>query len=147
MTHEVRCVDVAERPTAVVAATTTWDAFPSVWPGLLDEVWACLRAGGVTSGCRNVMVYLDDRPRIEVGVELGMPYPLVGRVTSSVLPAGRAAMTTHHGAYAGLVDAHRAIADWCAARGEEPVGTRWEIYGPHDDDVSQVWTEVYYSLK
>src|SRR5205814_986069 len=32
-------------PTAVVTAATAWDAFPSLWPQLLDEVWAFPPAG------------------------------------------------------------------------------------------------------
>ncbi|HEY2278369.1 MAG TPA: hypothetical protein VGI00_08425 [Streptosporangiaceae bacterium] len=26
-------------------------------------------------------------------------------------------------------------------------GARWEIYGPHDDDPAQQWTEVYWLLR
>ena len=48
--YEVTVTDVAARPTAVVAAATTWQEFPSLWGKLLDEVWACLRAGGITGG-------------------------------------------------------------------------------------------------
>jgi hypothetical protein len=55
---------------------------------MLDEVWACLRAADIHRGCRNVMLYLDDTPRVEVGVELTQPCPLTGRVVSSSLPAG-----------------------------------------------------------
>jgi effector-binding domain-containing protein len=146
VTYEVRQIDVVERATAVVGACTSWGRFPTVWPELLDEVWTCLRAGGITSGCRNVMLYLDNVPNVEVGVQLDEPCPLAGRVRASVLPAGRVATTTHRGSYAGLGKAHRAILDWCATSGESPTRTRWEIYGPHDDDVAQVWTEIYYLL-
>jgi hypothetical protein len=48
MNYQVTVTDVAARPTAVVAATTTWPEFPALWKELLDEVWACLRAGGIT---------------------------------------------------------------------------------------------------
>ncbi len=44
MGHEVTVADVEARPTAVVAATTTWREFPALWKELLDDVWACLRA-------------------------------------------------------------------------------------------------------
>jgi hypothetical protein len=50
MSYQVTLADAAARPTAVVAATTTWQEFPALWMGLLDEVWACLRAGGVLRG-------------------------------------------------------------------------------------------------
>jgi effector-binding domain-containing protein len=147
MGYEVTRLDAVARPTAVVAATTTWPEFPALWSTLLDEVWACLRAGGIERGCRNVMLYLDDVPRVEVGVELLQPCPLTGRVVASDLPAGPVAMTVHRGPYGGLASAHQAVSDWCAANGRRPAGPRWEVYGPHHDDPAEVWTEVYWLLR
>ncbi len=146
MSHEVIVTRVAARPTAVVKATTTWREFPRLWTVLLDEVWSCLRAGGITHGCRNVMLYRDDVPHVEVGVELLQPCPLTGRVVASSLPEGQVAMTVHRGAYAGLGEAHEAVIDWCAAHGLRRAGPRWEVYGPHSDDPAEVWTEVYWLL-
>jgi effector-binding domain-containing protein len=134
MSYQVRVTDVAARRTAVVAATTTWQEFPALWKELLDEVWACLRAGGVYGGCRNVMLYRDDVPHVEVGVELRQPCPLTGRVVASALPAGQTAMTIHRGPFTALASAHRDVLDWCAEQGRRPVGPRWEVYGPHHDD-------------
>src|SRR3982751_1842884 len=98
MDYQISLADAAARPTAVVAATTTWPEFPSLWSVLLDEVWACLRAGGVERGCRNVMLYRDNPPHVdvEVGVELSEPCPLTGRVMASTLPAGPVATTVHY---------------------------------------------------
>jgi effector-binding domain-containing protein len=146
MSYQVTVTDAGARPTAVVAAATTWPEFPALWKPLLDEVWACLRAGGITRGCRNIMLYLDDVPHVEVGVLLDQPCPLTGPVVASSLPAGRAAMTVHRGPYAGLGAAHQAVQDWCAAQRRPAAGPRWEIYGPHDDDPAKVWTEVHYLL-
>jgi effector-binding domain-containing protein len=146
MSYEVTMKAVEARPTAVVPATTTWQAFPKLWLELSNEVWACLRAGGITRGCRNIMLYWDDVPHVEVGVELLVPCPLSGRVIASSLPAGQVAMTTHWGAYSQLGEAHQAVMDWCAAQGKPKTGTRWEVYGPHNDDPAKVWTEVYYLL-
>lgn len=147
MTYEVRVIDAPNRPTAVVAATTSWPEFGALWKELLDEVWACLRGNGIERGCRNIMLYRDDVPNVEVGVELTRPCPLTGRVVASALPSGPAAMTVHYGQYAGLGDAHTAVLDWCAANGQRPTGARWEIYGPHHDDPARVWTEVYWLLR
>ena len=143
MGYEVTAADVVARSTVVVAATTTWREFPALWKELLDEVWACVRAGGINGGCRNVMLYRDDVPRVEVGVELSRPCPLTGRVVASTLPAGQVAMTVHRGGYAGLALAHRAVSDWCAAHGRRLAGPRWEVYGPHHDDPAELRTEVY----
>ncbi|GAB3830578.1 GyrI-like domain-containing protein [Dactylosporangium cerinum] len=147
MSYEVTVDEAVARPTAVVAATTTWREFPAVWPGLLDEVWDCLRAAGIDRGCRNVMLYLDDVPNVEVGVALDQPCPLTGRVTASALPAGPVATTVYRGPYAGLGAAHQAVADWCAGHGWPPAGPRWEVYGPHHDDPAEVWTEVHWLLR
>jgi effector-binding domain-containing protein len=92
------------------------------------------------------MLYKDDVPHVEIGVELRQPCRLTGRVTASELPAGPAAMTVHRGSYADLGLAHRAVTDWCAAYGKELAGPRWEVYGPHHDDPAEVWAEVYYLL-
>jgi effector-binding domain-containing protein len=146
MRYQVTAAEVIARPTAVVSATTTWQQFPTLWRSLLDEVWDCLHASGIFSGCRNIMLYWNDLPHVEVGVELTVPCSLTGRVTASALPAGQVAMTTHYGSYMELGEAHQAVRDWCAAEGKPTTGPRWEVYGPHNDDPAKVWTEVYYLL-
>ena len=138
--HPVTLTDVPARPTAVVAAATSWPEYPSLWKTLLDEVWACLRANGITRGCRNIMRYLDDQPNVEVGVELLQPCPLTGRVVASELPAGRVAMTTHWGSYAELGAAHDAVVAYCAARGLRRTGQRWEVYRSDERRVGAEWT-------
>jgi effector-binding domain-containing protein len=142
---------MVERPTAVIAATTTWEAFPSLWPRLLDEVWKAVRSvEGVTPG-RNIMLYKDDAPSVEIGVEVAEPFVAAGgRVVGSALPGGRVASTFHEGPPESLArdvgGAHKAVADWCLDRGLRPTGTRWEVYGHwHDDSVEQE-VEVFYLL-
>ena len=92
------------------------------------------------------MLYLDGAPTVEVGVLLGQPCPLTGRVVASALPAGTAAMTVHHGPFDGVGAAHQAVRDWSAAHGHTLSTVRWEIYGPNDDDPAKQWTEVYWLL-
>ena len=145
-TADVRVLDVAARPTAVVPATTSWPELPALWPVLLGEVWTCLRAEGITSGCPNVMLYLDDTPRVEVGAELTRPCPLTGRVVGSTLPSGRVARAVHQGPYAALADTHDTVLVWCEARGLRVAGPRWEVYGPHRDDPARLTTEVSWLL-
>jgi effector-binding domain-containing protein len=144
--HVVELITVESRPTAVVEARTTWQEFPVLWKGMLDEVWACLNAAGISRGCRNVMLYKDDVPNVEVGVELGESCRLGGRVVASRLPAGPVATTVHRGGYEGLRLAHRAVVLWCAAQGLRLAGPRWEIYGPHRDDPAELETAVYHLL-
>jgi hypothetical protein len=102
MDYETSLADVASRRTAVVAAATTWQEFPRLWGQLLGEVWDCLHAGGIYRGCRNIMLYRDSVPNVEVGVLLDQRCPLTGRVVASALPAGTAAMTVHRGHFGGV---------------------------------------------
>jgi effector-binding domain-containing protein len=150
MAHAVRIVTTPGTPTAVVAETTTWTDFPQVWPALLDEVWTFLRASDLTTG-RNVMLYTDDRPHVEVGAEVGGSFTGNGRVVPSSLPAGRAATAVVCGAPSaeGLADGHAAVREWCAANGHELTGVRWEVYGHwrEDQDPARFETELYWLLE
>jgi effector-binding domain-containing protein len=130
-------------PTAVVPAVTTWAEFPRVWKGLLDQVWAALHAAGITRGCPNVMLYLDDVPHVEIGVRYDGP-PLAVPVVPSALPGGRVAATVHRGPYSELGAAHDAVKRWCARQGLAISGPRWEVYGPHHDDPARLEVEVCY---
>jgi hypothetical protein len=44
--------------------------------------------GGIYRGCRNIMLYLDSVPNVEIGVPLDQPCLLIGRVVASALPPG-----------------------------------------------------------
>ena len=66
------------------------------------------------------MLYLDNVPNVEVGVQVDGPFVASGRVTPSQLPAGSVATTVHRGAYDGLGAAHEAV----RAFGAPPTGTR-----------------------
>jgi effector-binding domain-containing protein len=147
MGYAVAEVAAPERPTAVIAEATTWEAFPTLWGTLLDEVWAAVRSADQIAPGRNVMLYKDDVPNVEIGVEVAEPFLDMGRVVSSTLPAGRAAMTTHHGSYADLGAAHHAIIEWCDRHGLQRVGTRWEIYGHWIEGSAEQDVEVYYLLR
>jgi effector-binding domain-containing protein len=150
VTREVRLVRTAATPTAVVAEATTWEAFPSRWPVLLDEVWAFVRRSGLDAG-RNVMLYRDDVPHVEVGVEARSPVAGDGRVVPSSLPSGLAAKAVALGppSREGIAEAHEAAVAWCRANGHEPDGTRWEIYDHwrEERDPAEFETEVYWLVR
>lgn len=147
MRYIVREVDAPGQPTAVVVEATTWDAFPTLWPHLLDTVWAAVRSKEEITPNRNVMLYKDDVPNVEIGVEVTEPIPQIGRVVPSSLPAGRAAATTHHGSYDDLASAHRAIIEWCDRQGLQRAGPRWEVYGHWREGSADQEVEVYYLLR
>ena len=146
----MRIVATAETPTAVVAETTTWEEFPQVWRALLSEVWTFLRDSDLTTG-RNVMLYKDDLPNVEVGAEVSGSFTGGGRVVPSSLPGGRAAAAVARGEPSadGLAKVHATVRDWCAANGHALTGVRWEIYGHwlEDQDPALFETEVYWLLE
>ena len=146
MEHRIIISTVAARPTAVIAAETTWPEYPQVWRRLLDAVHANIVWGGTGHKGRNVMLYLDDVPHVEVGVEIDQPVEIGGPIIRSALPAGNVAMTVHQGSYDGLGRAHEAVIKWCSSQGLHRTGPRWEVYGHHHDDPAQVITEIYYLL-
>jgi effector-binding domain-containing protein len=79
-------------------------------------------------------------------VLVGRSFSPEGRVISSRLPGGKAAMTIHRGDYAALGRAHEAVIRFAEERELELAGPRWEIYGHVHSDTSELETEVYYLL-
>jgi effector-binding domain-containing protein len=141
-------------PTAVVAETTTWDSFPAVWPRLLDEVYAFVRrcdelasGNGDAEHWKNVMLYKDDQPSVEVGVLAPAPFTPDGRVIASHLPAGKVVVAVHHGEYAALGRTHSAVRHFAAANELALSRIRWEVYGHWREDPRERETEVYYLLR
>ena len=144
----VKVVQSEPRPTAAIAATTTWSEFPSVWGQLLGEVWTFLRAHDhlLIGDGSSVILYRDGTPSVEVGVVVAGPFEPSGRIVPSKLPGGLAAHAVHRGPYASLGSTHDAVVAWCTSNDRAKTGQRWEIYGDHHDDPSQLTTDVYWEL-
>jgi len=138
----VRFVEVDARPTAVVAQTTTWTEFPSLWGQLLAEVYGFVRGrtdlatGSGDELWQNVMLYKDQTPDVEVGVLVSESFEPEARVIPSELPGGEVATATHRGDYARLGVTHDAVRDYATAAGRELAGPCWEIYGHGRSDPS-----------
>jgi effector-binding domain-containing protein len=135
MTVVVTVESVAPVPTAVVAAATTWAEFPALWGQMLDKVWRFLRGDapeGLYRQGHNVMLYQDDVPNVEVGVQVTGPFEPAGDVIASVLPGGLVATATHVGPVAGIGGTHRAVREWSEANGHRVAGPHWEVYGDPD---------------
>jgi len=142
---DVALKPVAPTPTAVVKAATTWAEFPALWRPMLDEVWRFLRGsapGGLWTHGHNVMLYQDDVPNVEVGVQVSRSFEPCGAVVPSALPGGLAAIATHAGPIARIGETHDAVRDWMAANGHRPAGPRWEIYGDPDPSTGSFAVEV-----
>lgn len=132
MTVDVVVQAVESSPTAVVMAATTWAEFPKLWGSMLDEVWSFLRGAappGLYEHGHNVMLYRDDVPNVEVGVQVSRSFEPVGRVVASSLPDGPVATATHTGPVTDIGVTHDAVRSWCSENGYRLAGPRWEIYG------------------
>lgn len=150
MAYDVTIERTTECPTAVVKANTTWREFPRLWPTLLDEVWAFLRATpGLRTEGHNVMLYRHEVPGVEVAVEVGVQvtgsFEAAGRVVPSVLPSAQAA-TTQAATAAEIGAAHAAVRAWCAAQRRAVTGISWEIYGDPDPQTGDFAVAVYWEL-
>jgi effector-binding domain-containing protein len=150
MPVEVTVRTVDPTPTAVVAAATTWAEFPKVWGPMLDKVWSFLRGDapeGLYAHGHNIMLYKDDVPNVEVGVQVSGSFDPAGPVAASALPGGLAATATHTGPIAGIGDTHQAVREWSKANGYRLAGPYWEIYGDPDPSTGNFDVEVFWSLR
>ena len=146
---EVTIKTVQPTQTAVVAATTTWADFPTKWRPMLDRVWSFLRRDapeGLYKRGHNVMLYKDDLPNVEVGVQVSGAFDPAGDVVASTLPGGLVATATHVGPIVTIGDTHRAVREWSKANGYLLAGPRWEVYGDPDPSTGAVDVEVYWLL-
>ena len=149
MAVEVSVKTVGPTPTAVVMAATTWTDFPAMWGPMLDKVWSFLRGGapeGLYQHGHNIMLYKDDVPNVEVGVQVSRSFDPAGQVVASALPGGLVATATHTGPIAEIGDTHQAVREWSTANGYQLAGPRWEIYGDPDPSSGHFDVHVFWSL-
>ncbi len=147
-------VDVAPRPTAVIADTVAWEDFPNLWGPMLGEVYAFVRQcpefaaaleGTPGPHWTNVMLYRDTAPNVEVGVLAPSAFAPQGRVVASELPGGRAVTATHPADPRTIGEAHDAVREYARAHDLTRTGVVWEVYG-HPDDNGGVDTQVFHLI-
>ncbi len=149
MAVEVIVKTVEPMPTAVVVAAATWAEFPMMWGPMLDKVWSFLRGNapeGLYKQGHNIMLYKDDVPDVEVGVQVGGSFDPAGQVVASALPGGLVATATHTGPIAKIGDTHQAVHEWSKANGYRVAGPRWEIYGDPDRSTGVFDVDVFWLL-
>lgn len=144
MAYQVEIVEIPSTILAVVRQQTTWQALGNTIMASLNTVYDFLKTSAVPQQGHNVVVYLDDVPTIEVGVQVAAVFQSTGTVYCSTTPAGLAATTTHFGSYQQLPEAHTAIHGWGQEHGRALVRPCWEVYGDWRDDPTKVQTTVYY---
>jgi len=82
---------------------------------MLDEVWRFLRgdsADGLHKQGHNIMLYKDDVPNVEVGVQVSGSFESVGRVVASALPDGLVATAIHIRPITEIGATHDAVCAW-----------------------------------
>jgi effector-binding domain-containing protein len=149
MAGDVTVKVVEPTPTAVVMAATTWAEFPNMWGPMLTEVWGFLRgdaSGGLHKQGHNIMLYKDDVPNVEVGVQVSGSFDPVGDVVASSLPGGLVATATHTGPIGKIGDTHLAVREWSEANGYQLAGPFWEIYGDPDSATGHFDVDVFWLL-
>jgi effector-binding domain-containing protein len=149
MTVTVTVQTVEQTPTAVVAAVTTWAEFPNIWGPMLNAVWSFLRGDappGLYEHGHNIMLYKDDVPSVEVGVQVSGSFAPAGQVVASALPGGLVAVAPHTGPIGEIGDTHRAVREWGTAQGYRLAGPHWEVYGDPDPSTGHFDVDVFWLL-
>ena len=157
MSYEVRVLQVAPGPLAVVRGVANLNNLSSRIRALFDQVYGLLAKGAVRQDGQNVIVYLDVPGKnllaspegcpIEVGVQVAAPFTNGAGLMSSATPGGMAVTAVHMGPYDQIKMAHHAIHQWSADHHYTLAGPNWEIYGDWNDQPDQLRTDVFYLLK
>jgi effector-binding domain-containing protein len=116
---------------------------------MLTDVWSFLRANppeGLYKDGHNIMLYKDDVPNVEVGVQVSGSFAPAGRVVASTLPGGLVATATHTGPIGEIGDTHDAVRGWSEAHGYRLAGPCWEIYGDPDPSTGHFDVAVFWLL-
>ena len=115
---------------------------------MLDEVWRFLAdaPSDLRKDGHNIMLYADDAPSVEVGVQVSGTFDPRGHVVPSALPGGLVATATHTGAIDHINDTHDSVVTWCRKQGYPLTRVRWEIYGDPDPATGQFDVDVFWLL-
>jgi effector-binding domain-containing protein len=118
-----RLEERAERSYVAIRREVTRAELGTVLPPLGDDVFAWLKARGLSPGGAPLFRYLtidmegEGRFLVDVGVPVASAVAGDDQVTADVLPAGRYAVLVNTGPYDDLVGAHGALHAWMAENG------------------------------
>lgn len=129
-TYDISEVRLTRQPTAVMRGEMPASEVPSWLANCYRTVHDYLRSVGMDPAGPPFarFTFLGE----DMVVEAGFPCPREidgdGGVEPSVLPEGRAAVTSHFGRYEDLEVAYLAMQSWLRARGYSEAGPHWEVY-------------------
>ena len=126
----IEVTEHAEEPTAVVCGHAAGAELPGFLGAAFGEVMQQLTAQHVAPAGPPFARYrpTEDGFDVEAGFPASRPVAPAGRVEPSTLPAGAVATSMYQGAYSGVAEAYRAIAEWLPAHGYAVTGAPWESY-------------------
>jgi effector-binding domain-containing protein len=145
MVTEPKFVDRNEQPYVGIRTRVNLTEMGSgVIPQLFKEVFGWLGTHGIPpSGApfvRYHVINMTDKLDIEMGIPIAKAVPGDGRVTASVVPAGRYATLTYTGHYDGLYEANRVLIDWAKEN-----GIAWDRWDDENGDAFRSRIEIYYN--
>lgn len=136
---------------SVTGVIQSYETSEPVFDRLFDEVYEYVHRQGVRAGC-GIALYLQSE--LEQGVEVEALAPIYGRLKSDQrvrvyeLPGEQVASVVHHGPFATIVEAYRAILGWIEASGYTITGPTRELYLQYQrgGDQNQYVTEVQFPV-
>ncbi len=141
------------QPVLTIKASTTPAEVSSTLAEILPKVWGYLEKSELEMVGPPFTRYHhigEDRIELEGGIPVNRSLHNGEALNTEMLPAGDAVTTIHWGDYAGLGEAHAAIAKYLAENGKTVAGAPWEIYWTDPGQVPdpKEWkTEIVYPVK
>jgi effector-binding domain-containing protein len=151
-TYQIDKVDLDEQITEVVRDKIGPEDIPEWIGGVYSEVMGHMAQNGVQPIGPPFAMYLlmNGAFEVEAGFPVATALPAAGRMETSRLPGGPAAMTTHLGPYETLPEAYQALEKWVDGHGYEKKGPFWETYftDPNEEpDVTKWRTQVVMPIR
>lgn len=148
--------DLRRVPTVAVRFTAPIVELPQRVPAALQEVMAEAGRARAPFAGPPFALYRSMGPggvEVDVGVPLRAPIPdaalLAGRLHAGELPAGRAAVALHVGAYDTIQVTYEGMQAWARQHGHTLGEVMWESYlsDPHEETDPATWrTEIVWPL-
>ena len=157
MAYEVRVLEVAAQPVAIVDGRARQEDFPKVIRPMFDRFYQNVGSVDLRQRGLNIIIYRNhpdvnllvsaEGVPLEVGIRVPEPFTGNDIIRCSSTPSGKVATVVHMGPYERLGSAYDALGKWRKDNQAAWAGPFWELYGHWSDDPAQLRTDVFYLLK